>query len=88
MVTRKYCVSTWAETQAGLDNEEPDSRYFGDTLKKAVEAGEVSMTRLNDMVHRILRTEFASGVVDNPPRGRVVDPFGGADISQGISEQA
>ena len=33
------------------------------------------MARLDDMVHRIVRTEFASGIVDDPPRGRVVDPF-------------
>ena len=36
------------------------------------------MARLNDMVHRIVRTEFASGIVDDPPRSRVVDVFRGA----------
>jgi beta-glucosidase len=40
------------------------------------------------MVHRILRTGFAMGIIDNPPRGRVVDPFAGADTSQEIAEQA
>ena len=46
------------------------------------------MARLDDMVHRIVRTEFASGMVDDPPLGRVVDPFAGAETSQAIEEKA
>jgi len=90
-----FVISDWGGTHstvkaalAGLDNEESDGRYLGDALKKAVEAGEVPMTRIDDMVHRIVRTEFAAGIVDDPPRGRVVDPFAGADTSQEIAEQA
>ncbi len=90
-----FVVSDWNATHstvkaalAGMDNEEPGSRFFGEPLKKAVEAGEVPMSRLDDMVHRVLRTMFASGIVDDPPRGRVVDPFKGADTSQAIAEQA
>jgi beta-glucosidase len=90
-----FVLSDWGATHstvkaalAGLDNEESDSRYFGDALKKAVESGEVPLSRIDDMVHRILRTGFAMGIIDNPPRGRVVDPFAGADTSQEIAEQA
>jgi len=90
-----FVLSDWGGTHttvkaalAGLDNEEPDSRFFGDALKKAVESGEVPLARLNDMARRIVRTEFASGVVDDPPKGRVVDPFLGADTSQEIAEQS
>lgn len=90
-----FVISDWNGTHstakaalAGLDNEEPGSRFFGDALKKAVESGEVPMARLDDMVHRILRTEFAAGIVDDPPRGRVVDPFKGAETAQEIAEQA
>jgi len=84
---------------AGLDNEEPGGDpaipaaggrggiHFGDALKQAVQSGEVPLSRLNDMVHRIVRTEFASGIVDDPPRGRVVDPFKGADTARTIAEQ-
>ena len=47
------------------------------------------MDRLNDMVHRILRSLFAVGVVDEPamPR-RVVDPFRGRDDAQHIAEES
>jgi beta-glucosidase len=90
-----FVMSDWNATHsttkaalAGMDNEEPSSRFFGDALKKAVEAGEVPTARLDDMVRRILRTEFALGIVDDPPRGRVVDPFKGAETAQDIAEQS
>ncbi|MBP1603178.1 MAG: Beta-glucosidase [Acidobacteria bacterium] len=92
-------VSDWNATHstakaalAGLDCEQPgaapERARFGDALKKAVEAGEVPLSRIDDMVHRIVRTAFASGVVDDPPLGRVVDPFKGADSAQRIAEQS
>jgi beta-glucosidase len=92
-----FVLSDWGGTHttakaalAGLDNEQPgasaDRARFGDALKKAVESGEVPVSRIDDMVHRIVRTEFASGIVDEPPLGRVVDPFKGADSAQKIAE--
>jgi beta-glucosidase len=94
-----FVLSDWGGTHttakaalAGLDNEEPGGDpariRFGDALKAAVQSGEVPMARLDDMVHRIVRTEFASGIVDDPPLGRVVDPFKGAETAQTIAEQA
>ncbi len=84
--------STAKAAMAGLDCEQPggpaERARFGDALKKAVEAGDVPMSRLDDMVQRIVRTAFAAGVVDDPPRGRVVDPFKGADSAQRIAEQS
>ena len=89
-----FVLSDWGGTHsttkaimAGLDNEESDGRYLGAALKTAVEKGEVPMARLNDLVHRIVRTEFAYGIVDDPPRGTIVDPFRGADTAQEIEEQ-
>jgi beta-glucosidase len=84
--------STAKAAMAGLDCEQPggppERARFGDALKKAVEAGEVPMSRIDDMAHRIIRTAFAAGVVDDPPLGRVVDPFKGADSAQKIAEQS
>jgi len=89
-----FVISDWGATHstakaaiAGLDNEEPGGRFFGDALKTAVTSGEVPMARLDDMVHRIVRTEFATGIVDSPARGLVVDPFAGAETAQKIAEQ-
>jgi beta-glucosidase len=87
-------ISDWGATHtaakaamAGLDLEMPDGTWFGDPLKKAVENGEVPMERLNDMVHRILRSAFAAGVVDRPPVPKVVDVFGGLETAQKVAEQ-
>jgi beta-glucosidase len=90
-----WVLSDWGGTHsstkaalAGLDQEMPGSTYFGDTLKKAVESGEVPVARLNDMVHRILRSMFAVGVIDNPPVEKVVDVFKGLEDAQHIAEDS
>jgi beta-glucosidase len=73
---------------AGFDQEMPTGRYFGDALKTALEKGEVPMSRLNDMIHRILRTEFALGIFDNPPSAHPVNPFTGAEVAQRVAERS
>ena len=78
--------STAPSALAGLDQEMPSGRYFGDGLKAAVEKGGVPMARLDDMVHRILRTEFALGVFDQPHVLRPVNPFTGAEVAQRSAE--
>jgi beta-glucosidase len=90
-----FVVSDWFGTHstvkaalAGLDQEQPGDTYFGAPLKKAVESGEIPIARLNDMIHRILRTEFACGIVDDPPVQRVVDVFGGLEVAQRVAEQS
>lgn len=89
-----FVVSDWGGTHstvkaalAGLDIEMPGKDYFGDALKKAVQSGQVSEARLNDMVHRILRTEFAVGVIDDPPKPKVVDVVHGFEVAQHVEEQ-
>ena len=51
--------STVKSVLAGFDQEMPGGSLLGAALKAAVEKGDVPLARLNDMVHRILRTEFA-----------------------------
>jgi len=80
--------STVKSALAGLDQEMPDGRFFGPALKAAVLKGDVPMARLNEMVHRILRTEFALGVIDHPPVARPVNPFTGAEVAQHVAEQS
>src|SRR6185437_15375122 len=41
-----------------------------------------------DMVHRILRSMFGAGVLDNPPVRTVVDLFRGRDDAQHIAEES
>jgi beta-glucosidase len=89
-----FVVSDWGATQstvpaamAGLDIEMPGNDSFGAPLKKAVEDGQVPMDRLNDMVHRILRTEFDSGIVDDPPQPESPNVMQGFQIAQRTEER-
>lgn len=92
---RGFVLSDWGGTHStvhaalsGLDQEQPSDIYFGDPLKKAVESGQVPMSRLNDMVHRVLREMFANGVIDDPPVTEVVDPFRGRDDAEHIADES
>ncbi|GGA77758.1 glycosyl hydrolase [Edaphobacter acidisoli] len=91
-----FVLSDWGGTHTtvkaalnGLDEEMPgDDGYFAAPLKQAVLDGKVPQSRLDDMVHRILRSMFAAGVVDNPPIRTVVDPFQGRDDAKHIEEES
>jgi beta-glucosidase len=91
-----FVLSDWDGTHStvkavknGLDMEQPGDGFLGAPLKKAIESGEIPQARLDDMVHRILRSMFAAGVIDHPvmPR-RVTDPFRGLEDSQQIAEES
>ncbi len=90
-----FVLSDWQATHstekasaAGLDHEEPGEIFYGPAFKKAVESGKVSKAELDDHVQRILRSMFASGVVDDPPQKSVVDVQNGFDVAQKIAEQS
>jgi beta-glucosidase len=90
-----FVLSDWDGTHstvkaalAGLDMEQPGDIYFGAPLKQAVQDGKVPEARLDDMVHRIVRSMFASGVIDHPSVRRVVDPFQGRDDAKKIEEES
>jgi beta-glucosidase len=80
--------STARAALAGLDMEMPGDEYFGDGLERAVEDGRVPASRLDEMVHRILRTEFASGIIDHPPQRAVPDIFRGFATAQRTEEES
>ena len=90
-----FVVSDWGGTHsavkashAGLDQEQPDKYFYGETLKKAVESGEVSQAELNDHVHRVLRTIFATGLFDHPVVKQVPDVEGGYALAQRLAEKS
>ena len=70
-----FVMSDWGGThstvkaaKAGLDMEMgvAPGRYFGSALKSAVQSGAVPVSRLNDMVLRILRPMFRLGIFEHP----------------------
>ena len=73
-----YVMSDWGAVHAtvpaalaGLDQESgeefDDQAYFAEPLKAALVEGAVPRSRLDNMAYRVLRSLFATGVVDDPP---------------------
>jgi beta-glucosidase len=89
-----WVMSDWGATHstvkaatAGLDQEFFQNKYFSAPLKIAVENDDVPVARLDDMVHRILRTMFAFGVIDNPPVIKPIDAEADSAVAQRVEEQ-
>ena len=80
--------STARASAAGLDHEEPGELFYGAALAEAVKSGQVPQAEIDDHVHRILRSMFATGVIDDPPRRSVVDVARGFEVAQKIAEQS
>jgi beta-glucosidase len=90
-----FVVSDWWATHstvkasaAGLDIEQPMDDFFGEKLKQAVQAGTVPMAEIDDHVHRVLRSEFAAGIVDFPTKKSVIDVEGDFETARHLSEQS
>jgi beta-glucosidase len=90
-----FVVSDWGGThstvkasQAGLDNEQPLDLFYGAKFKQAVQSGQISTAELDEHVRRILRTEFASGIIDYPRKTFVVDVDHGFEVSRKLEESS
>jgi beta-glucosidase len=90
-----FVVSDWGGTHstvkasaAGLDNEEPLDEFFGAKLKAAVEVGKISAAELDEHVRRVLRAEFACGIIDHPTQKSVVDVLGGLETARKIEQSS
>ncbi|MHB1936297.1 MAG: beta-glucosidase family protein [Acidobacteriaceae bacterium] len=90
-----FVLSDWGGTHstvkasaAGLDNEQPLDTFYGEKLKEAVQSGAVPMSQLDDHVHRILRSEFAAGIVDDPVQKSVVQAERDLNIARKVEEQS
>jgi len=89
-----FVMSDWDATHStvnaalnGLDQEEPENIYFDAALKSAVQGGQVPQSRLDNMVHRILRAMIIDGLLDHPTAISSIDAAGDAAIAQETEEQ-
>jgi beta-glucosidase len=76
---------------AGLDQESAGETfdkevYFDKPLRAAVASGEVPQSRIDDMARRILRSLFAAGVVDHPPKREPIDFDADRKVAQRVEE--
>lgn len=62
--------------------------FYINALKTAVNDNEVPMSRLNDMVHRKLRTMISVGLLDNPPQRTSIDEAAGEKDAKLIADQS
>jgi beta-glucosidase len=88
-----FVMSDWGATHstapaanAGLDQEQANDTYFGN-LQQAVESGQVRLSRLDNMVHRILRAMFAVGLFDHPASPGPIPVAADDAIAQEVEEQ-
>jgi beta-glucosidase len=84
--------SSVAAAKAGLDQEQSYGYYFtgiwtSESLKAALANSDMPQSRLDNMVHRILRAMYAAGVFDHPATVVPIDASGDAAIAQEIEEQ-
>jgi len=89
-----FVMSDWDATHStvnaamnGLDQEQPENIYFGSSLQTAVQNNQVAQTRLDDMVHRILRAMYAVGIFDHPQTVQGINAAADAAIAQEAEEQ-
>ena len=78
--------STAAAALAGLDQEQPDNQFFS-ALPQAIANGEVPQSRLDNMVHRILRAMYQAGLFDHPPDLHTIDSATDESMAQRVEEQ-
>jgi beta-glucosidase len=94
-----YVMSDWGADystakaiNAGLDQESAwvfdGVNRFGDDLKTALADKSVSHKRLDEMVHRVLRSLFAKGVIDDPVKPGPIDYAKDGAVSQADAEEA
>jgi beta-glucosidase len=95
-----YVMSDWGATHStipaalrGLDQQSgwpfDKSPYFKEALQEAVENGHVPEARLNDMVHRIVRTMYKHGLMEHPVRVEAdkIELAANARVSQADAEE-
>ena len=89
-----FVMSDWDATHStvnaainGLDQEQPENIYFGSSLQQAVQNGQVPQSRLDDMVHRILRAMIVDGLLDHPLTVQLINSHDDASIAQEVEEQ-
>ncbi|MDE2181617.1 MAG: glycoside hydrolase family 3 protein [Alphaproteobacteria bacterium] len=83
--TQRAALAGLDQQSAGVFDTQP---WFGAPLKAAVKSGRVPQARLDDMVHRILRSEFAVGLVDHPIADATIDFAADAKVAQAAEEEA
>lgn len=83
--------STVGSVLAGLDQQSAaivdKQPFYRAPLASAVEHGDVPQARIDDMVHRILRSMYATGIIDSPPAVAPIDFAANRRIAGEVADQ-
>jgi beta-glucosidase len=92
-----FVMSDWWATHssyqaaiAGLDQEQPDPDYFAGphgSLQQAIQGGLLPQSRLDNMVHRVLRAMIVTGLFDFPAVPGTPNTANNEAIAQEAEEQ-
>jgi beta-glucosidase len=90
-----FVISDWGATHStvpsalnGLDVEMPTGRYFGDALRKAVDAGQVPVSVLDEKLVRRFSTMIEFGLFGPQPKPQAIPAFEHGAIARTIAEQS
>ena len=90
-----FVISDWGATHstvpsalAGLDAEMPTGRYFNDELVKAVKAGQVPVSIIDDKLVRRFSTMMEYGLWGPQPRPTPIPALAHGAIARTIAEQS
>lgn len=86
-------AGTDEEQPGSLNDDKPDkfglNTFFNQKLGRAVEAGQVSQARLDDMVLRKLRMLYRSGIMADPPKpGGIIDQAAGDRFALRVAQES
>jgi beta-glucosidase len=92
-----WVMSDWGavhgveDISAGLDQESGEQFdkkvFFGKPLAEAVQGGSVPAARVSDMAQRILRSMFAVGLFEHPPKKTTLDADADAKVARHEAEE-
>ncbi len=90
-----FVISDWGATHStvpsalnGLDVEMPTGHYFGDDLRKAVDAGQVPVSVLDEKLVRRFATMIEYGLFDALPKPTPIPAFEHGAVAREIAEQS
>lgn len=90
-----FVISDWGATHStvpsalnGLDAEMPTGRYFGDDLRKAVDAGQVPVSVIDEKLVRRFSTMIEYGLFGPQPQPAPIPAFEHGTIARTIAEQS
>jgi beta-glucosidase len=90
-----FVISDWGATHStvpsalnGLDAEMPTGRYFGDELRKAVDAGQVPVSAINEKLVRRFATMIEFGLFGPQPKPETIPAFEHGAVARTIAEQS